>query len=50
VVPIPSFQQFIGGDGVFRPNDPMLDGTTEMLDELRRWAIALKTMRSETAA
>jgi NAD(P)H-dependent FMN reductase len=50
VVTIPSFQQFIGDDGVFRPNDPMLDGTREMLDELRRWAVALKTMRSEIAA
>ena len=46
VVPIPSFGQFIGDDGVFRPNDPMVDGTREMLDELRTWAIALKTMRS----
>ena len=50
VVPIPSFGQFIGDDGVFRPNDPMVDGAREMLDELRRWAVALKTMRSEIAA
>ena len=50
VVPIPSFGQFIGDDGVFRPNQPMVDGSTSMLNELHKWAVALKTMRSEVEA
>ncbi|WP_321949655.1 NADPH-dependent FMN reductase [Burkholderia cenocepacia] len=46
VVPVPSYGQFIGDDGVFRPNEPMADGATSMLDELHKWAVALKTMRA----
>ena len=49
VVPIPSFQQFIGDDGVFQPSAPISEGAAGMLDELFRWAVALKTMRSEAA-
>ena len=47
VVPIPSFGQFIGDDGVFRANEPMADGSRTMLNELHKWAVALKTMRPE---
>jgi NAD(P)H-dependent FMN reductase len=50
VVPIPSFGQFIGDDGIFRPNLPMMEGTTGMLDELVRWAVALNPMRTDAAA
>lgn len=46
VVPIPSYGQFIGDDGIFRPNEPMALGTTGMLDELHKWAVALKSMRA----
>lgn len=49
VVPVPMFQQFIGDDGVFRPSDPMRDGAKGMLDELHKWAVAVKTMRPEPA-
>lgn len=47
VVPIPNFPQFIGSDQVFRPNAPMSQGMTAMLDELWLWAQALHGMRSE---
>ncbi len=50
VVPIPSFGQFIGDDGVFRPNEPMKAGAQGMLDELHKWASALKTIRPEVVA
>jgi len=46
VVPVPSYGQFVADDGVFRPNGPMADGATGMLDELHKWAVALKTMRT----
>jgi len=49
VVPIPSFGQFIDDDGVFRPNEPMAEGATGMLNELHKWASALKTMRTKVA-
>ena len=47
VVPIPNFLQFIGDDGTFRPNEPMMDGLNGLLDELHKWAEALKTLRPE---
>ncbi|HEV7779361.1 MAG TPA: NAD(P)H-dependent oxidoreductase [Luteibacter sp.] len=50
VVPIPSFAQFIGDDGVFRPGEPISEGTAGMLTELHTWALALKTMRIDAAA
>ncbi len=46
-VPVPMVPQFIGEDGVFRPNKEMKDGAGGMLDELHKWAIALKTLRAE---
>lgn len=44
-VPIPMYPQFIGEDGVFRPNEPMLQGMSSMLDELHKWAAALEQLR-----
>jgi NAD(P)H-dependent FMN reductase len=44
-VPVPNFAQFIGEDGMFTPNDPMKQGATLMLDELHKWAGALKPLR-----
>ena len=44
VVPIPNVGQFIG-DGGMRPNELMNAGLNGLLDELYRWANALKTMR-----
>lgn len=45
-VPVPMFSQYIGKDGVFRPSEPIEAGGKLMLDELFRWAEALKPMRS----
>jgi NAD(P)H-dependent FMN reductase len=45
VVPIPLFGQFIGDDGIFRPNAPMTEGTKGMLDELAKWTRALQPIR-----
>jgi NAD(P)H-dependent FMN reductase len=50
VVPIPSFGQFIDDEGVFRPNDLMVEGAKGMLDELLKWTLPLKTMRPAAAA
>ena len=47
VVPIPNFPQFIGEGGVFRPNEPMRDGHKALLDDLHKWAEALKTLRPD---
>lgn len=44
-VPVPFFNNFIGDDGVFVPNEPMAEGARLMLSELHKWAVALKTMR-----
>ena len=49
VVPVPNFPQFIGDDRVFRPNEPMKDGLNGLLDELHKWAGALKTLRPDDA-
>ena len=49
VVPVPNFPQFIGDDGLFRPNEPMKEGLRGMLGELHKWATALKTMRPQAA-
>ena len=47
VVPVPNFPQFIGHDQVFRPNEPMKEGLNGLLDELHKWAEALKTLRPD---
>lgn len=44
-VPLPMFTQHMGEDGVFRPGDHSVAGARLMLDELHRWAEALKPMR-----
>jgi NAD(P)H-dependent FMN reductase len=44
-VPIPMVAQFIDDSQTFTPNEPMIAGTKLMLNELERWAAALKTMR-----
>lgn len=48
-VPVPNFSEFIGEDGVFRANQPMEEGAAGMLDELYKWAGALKSLRQDKA-
>lgn len=48
-VPIPMFTQYVGDDGVFRPSEPIAAGASLMLNELHRWAEALKPMRAAKA-
>ncbi len=43
-VPVPNYPQFLK-DGVFEPNELITTGATAMLDELDRWAGALKVLR-----
>jgi len=45
VVPVPFFPEFIGEDGVFTPNEKMVEGLDGLVGELTKWATALKTMR-----
>lgn len=45
-VPVPFYSQFIGEDGTFSPNEPMAQGLTTMLDEVHKWATALKTLHA----
>lgn len=45
VVPVPFFPEFISDEGRLEPNEPMVMGTNEMLDELHKWSGALKTLR-----
>ncbi|MCJ8159153.1 NADPH-dependent FMN reductase [Sphingomonas sp. LaA6.9] len=49
VIPLPNFPHFIGQDGVFRPNQLMKDGLNDLMDELHKWAGALKTLRPDAA-
>jgi len=44
-VPMPFFTQFIGEDGTFKPNEPMLEGIKGVFGELHKWATALQPMR-----
>lgn len=44
-VPIPNYPQFIDADGIFQPNELITTGAKTMLDELDRWAGALKALR-----
>jgi NAD(P)H-dependent FMN reductase len=48
-VSVPFFSQFIV-DGVFRPSEQAQAGAITMLDELHKWARALKRLRDEQAA
>jgi NAD(P)H-dependent FMN reductase len=45
-VPMPMVAQLIGEDKVFKPNDLISTGAKTMLDELAKWAGALKTLRA----
>jgi NAD(P)H-dependent FMN reductase len=44
-VPIQMVNQYVDEDGVFRPSEQIAAGAKTMLDELYRWAAALKPMR-----
>jgi NAD(P)H-dependent FMN reductase len=44
-VPIPNYPSFFDEAKNFKPNDLILASVTPMLDELHRWAEALKPMR-----
>ena len=48
-VPIPLVSQHIGEDGTFDPSETVRTGANVMLDELHRWAQALKPMRADAA-
>ncbi|WP_127753688.1 MULTISPECIES: NAD(P)H-dependent oxidoreductase [unclassified Devosia] len=48
-VPIPFTANFLGEDGVFRPNEPMVQGAGLMFNELHKWAVGLKNMREAQA-
>lgn len=45
-VPVQMVSQYVGEDGVFRPSEQIASGAKAMLDELHRWAEALKPMRA----
>jgi NAD(P)H-dependent FMN reductase len=45
-VPVPLFSTLIGEDKVFRGTEPMAQGANLVLDELHKWATALKPMRA----
>ena len=47
-VPVPFFSQHIQ-EGAFRPGDQVTAGTQGLLDELLKWATALKSLRTEEA-
>jgi NAD(P)H-dependent FMN reductase len=49
VVPGHSFSQFIDND-VFNPNEQTRGGVNTMLDELHKWARALRSLRAEQTA
>lgn len=44
-VPIPMVGSFLGEDGVFKANEHHIGGANLLLDELHKWAEALKPMR-----
>ncbi|MEV4758647.1 NAD(P)H-dependent oxidoreductase [Micromonospora sp. NPDC049559] len=48
-VHIPFVRQFIGDDGVLQPNETMESAADVMLDELVRYAAALKPLRDKSA-
>jgi len=48
-VNIPFVQQFLDDERRLKPNDIMEDAATTMLDELVRWAAALRTLREPAA-
>ena len=46
-VPVPFVRQYIGEDGVFRPEPIVRQGTDLLLAELQKWTLALQGMRKE---
>lgn len=44
-VPIPFFQNYLGDDGTFRPNETLTRSAGNMLDGIVRWAGVLAPMR-----
>ena len=48
-VPVPQFGQFVNDEGLFIPSEPIETGASSLLDELYKWAVALKPMRGEAA-
>ncbi|EYD78245.1 NADPH-dependent FMN reductase [Rubellimicrobium mesophilum DSM 19309] len=48
-VPVPFVPQHLAEDGAFRATPPMQDGARLLLDELHKWAVALKTLRPGSA-
>lgn len=46
-VNVPFVAKFINDDGRFEPNEPLEKGATALLDELEKWAAALKPLREE---
>jgi NAD(P)H-dependent FMN reductase len=49
-VSIPFFARYIGEDGSFSPEEGIIASATPMFSELRKWALALNTLRAEEAA
>ena len=45
-VVVPLVSQQINDQKVFTPNDIQKDAATQLLDELLRWAVALKPLRA----
>lgn len=48
-VPVPFVFNFIGDDGVLRPEQPVVDGLKGMFGELSVWGEALKPARAQAA-
>ena len=48
-VPVPFVGKLVDEHDTFRPNEQMQSGAKGLLDELHKWAVALKTMRPEHA-
>ncbi len=46
-MPIPFFAQFIGEDGVFKPNDVLEKAAPTILDGIAKWAAVLGPMRAK---
>ena len=45
-VAVPFYQKSLDENGVFPPSERVVAGATAMLDELHRWSVALKPMRT----
>lgn len=45
-IALPMFQQSLDENGAFRPSEHVVSSGTKMLDELYRWSVALKPMRT----